>query len=193
MNTVGSTSLTAQACDTFPACVSTSFLVNVVANSPPTNPGLTNQVWSSATAHTYTIPTFTDPNGDAVTYSMSASCTGAMTFNAATPSLTAAVGATSGVYSCTLTADDGYTGGQTTATFTVTIGAGPVQPALTAQTDYVGKALTYAVPACTSPDGFTPVTQTAQNVGQTGITTPWLSFAAGSFTGTPTAAGVYNV
>ena len=69
---------------------------------------------------------------------MSASCTGAMTFNAATPSLTAAVGATSGVYSCTLTANDGYTGGITTATFTVNIDTPPTLAALTAQTIYVG-------------------------------------------------------
>lgn len=136
MNTVGTTSVSATACDAFPACVSTTFNVNVVANSPPVNPGLTNQVWASTIAHTYTIPTFTDANGDTVTYSINAGCNvaGTLVFTASPPSLAQPIGATSGVYSCTLTADDGYTGGQTTALFTVTIGAGPTQTALVPQT-----------------------------------------------------------
>lgn len=67
---------------------------------------------------------------------------------------------------------------------------------MTAQTLYVGQVLSYAVPACTSADGYTPLVQTAMNVGQTGITTPWLSFTGtnpGTFSGTPTATGVFNV
>lgn len=140
MNTPGSYSITVQACDTYPECVSTNFLVNVIANSPPVTTGLTNQVWANTAANTYTIPLFTDANGDTIVYTMNAACSGGtpITFVASPPSISAAIGATSGVYSCSITADDSYTGGQTVVPFTVTIGAGPVQTALVAQTRYVG-------------------------------------------------------
>jgi hypothetical protein len=58
---------------------------------------------------------------------MNAACSGApFTFVAATRTVSAAIGAATGVYTCTITADDTFTNGQGTATFTITVGAGPV-------------------------------------------------------------------
>ena len=83
MNTVGTTSLIAQVCDKNSACITDDFNVVVTPNTAPAPGTLTNQVWVSDTAQSYTFPAFTDAEGDAITYSLS--CTGAgFTFVAAT-------------------------------------------------------------------------------------------------------------
>lgn len=160
--------------------------------------GTTNQLWASTASNSYTIPAFTDADGDTLTYTAATgdqcNATKGITFVPATHTYSVAAGAgTDGVYTCIIQASDGYTGGTNTATFTITIGSGPVQAALVSQNLYVGKPLSYTVTACTSADGYTPLTQTMSNTGQTGITTPWLTFAGGILTGTPTATGVYSL
>ena len=125
MNTIGSTPVTITACDAFPLCASTTLNVVVTANHPPTSNGITNQLWYSTVANSYTVPAFTDIDGDAITYSLTG-CPAGVAFNPATRVVSmAANGVAFGVYACTLTATDGFTGGTTNVPLTITVGAGP--------------------------------------------------------------------
>lgn len=145
------------------------FNVIVTANTAPSSAGLTNQVWTFDSAQSYVFPAFTDAQSDTFTYTGFACVPAAagITMTAATRTISmAASGQAAGTYACTITADDTYTNGVGTGTFSIKVNTKPVQTALVAQTLYKGKAgWTYTATACTDPNGGDTVTQTARNFG----------------------------
>ncbi len=107
--------------------VSTSFTLTVVAPPTPNNnpivvTPISNKSATKGTTWDFTIPagTFTDPDGDALTYSASGYPSG-VSFTPATRAFSGAPSVT-GTFTITVTANDGN-GGTTPTTFTLTVNA----------------------------------------------------------------------
>ncbi|WP_128545721.1 CotH kinase family protein [Larkinella soli] len=141
------------------------------ANQPPTAPTIPELTATVNTAYSTTLPAFTDPNGDALTYTLSTPPAG-LTFNATSRVLSGTPTVT-GPFSLTYTANDGQASTNTTVSLTVNPEVPPAnQPpsaptiapltatvntpfstTLAAFTDPNGDALTYAL--STPPAGLT--------------------------------------
>jgi len=178
---------------------------NALPPSPPTVTSQTgSQTWKLGQAVNFTLPTntFTDPQGQKLTYSATQSNGSALpswlTFNATTGQFTGTVPNTAAGLTLKVTATD-TSGLSVSETFAVTTPA--TAPTLStqtaAQTWKLGQAVNFTLPSNTfvDPQGE-KLTYSAQMVsGSTTSALPsWLSFNAttGQFTGTPpsTATGM---
>ena len=163
----------------------------VIANGNAA-PTVTNPIGTqSATedsAFSFTVPadTFEDVDADTLTYTTS-TLPGWLTFNAGTFSGTP-TSADIGTLSVTVTADDGN-GGTATDTFDIVIANGNAAPTVTnpigTQSATEDSAFSFTVPADTFED------VDADTLTYTTSTLPgWLTFNAGTFSGTPTSADI---
>ena len=189
---LGPYSVTVTASDGRGGTASTSFTITV-ANSAPIAPTIANQTATANTAWSFVAPAFTDPNGDALTYSASG-MPAWMSFNAATRTFSGTAGPV-GNWTITLTASDGSA--QSSASFTVTTPSAP--PVYTAgtlvnQTAQPSQGFSYTIPAntFTDPNGDA-LTYSADGNGA--ALPSWLSFNAATrtFSGTPTTAGTWTI
>ena len=189
---LGVYSVTVTASDGRGGTVSSSFTITV-ANSAPVAPAVPNQTATGGTAWSYTPAAFTDPNGDALTYSASG-LPAWMSFNAATRTFSGTPGVT-GNWTIVYTATDPSGAAASTSFVVTTPSAPPVyNGTLTTQVAAPGVAFTYTVPAgaFTDPNGDA-LTYSADG---NGVALPsWLSFNAATrtFTGTPSAAGSWTI
>jgi len=191
----GTTTYTVTGTDKNSETISDTFTVTVTANSPPVTPGFVNQLFTQGTGGVYTAPAFTDADSDTITYTEGTTvCTTAgITFTAAGPAnsatWTVGAGVAAGTYTCTIQADDGYTGGSVTDTFVIEVDTAPVWTPLADQTTKECDAgLNYPVVSlCTDADAGDTLTLSAVTTGQGAITASWLNFnaATGLFSGTP--------
>jgi predicted extracellular nuclease len=157
------------------------------ANQPPAAPTLTDQTGIVAVPYSYTVPAFTDPESQVITYTIIGVPAGLSADNttlviSGTPTVTE-------ISMVTVVATDAA-GASTTATFGLTINANqpPVAPAVSDQTATVGTAFSYAVPAFTDAENQTLV------YGATGLPSG-LTFdpATRTVSGTPTMAGTLSL
>ncbi|GAA4797439.1 putative Ig domain-containing protein [Lysobacter hankyongensis] len=190
---LGNYTVTVTANDGRGGTVNASFTLTV-ANSAPVAPTINNQTATAGVAWSFTAPAFTDPNGDALTYTASG-LPGWMTFNATTRVFSGMPGVV-GSWSITLTATD-TAGATASRTFTVTTPSTPpvyTPGSLANQTAQPSQAFTYVIPAntFTDPNGDT-LTYSADGNGA--ALPSWLSFNAATrtFSGTPTAAGTWTI
>ena len=161
-------------------------------NRPPTAPMLTDQTATEDEPFSYTVPAFTDPDEDTLTYTATQSNNGALpgwlSFNADTRSLsgTPEEADTPATLTIRITTSDGTE--STSAAFTLTVeevNDAPAVPSIPAQTALEGQSFSYQVPSFVDPEGG-PVTYTA-TLDDGGALPDWLSFTAGTRTlsGTP--------
>jgi hypothetical protein len=157
------------------------------ANQPPIAPTLADQTGIVAVPYSYTVPAFTDSEGQAITYAITGVPAGLSADNttlviSGTPTIT-------GTSTVTVIATD-VAGASTSATFGLTINANqaPVAPTVSDQTATAGTAFSYVVPAFTDPEGQTLVYAAAGLPGA-------LNFdpATRTISGTPDAAGVFSL
>lgn len=147
---LGAYTVTVTAVDGRGGTVSSVFTLTV-ANSAPVAPAIANQTAAAGSAWSFTLPVFTDPNGDALTYTVSGT-PGWMSFNASTRVL----GGTPkevGSWTITVTAND-PAGAAVSKSFTVTTPnvAPVVSVAIPAQSASRNIAWTYQIPAATFSD-----------------------------------------
>jgi len=120
--TAGTYTVTVQANDGKGGVTSASFTLTVYANSAPTAPTIPNQSGTVGTSFSYTVPGFSDPDNDALSYSASGVPAG-LSFNPSTMVISGTP-STAGTYTVTVTANDGR-GGTVSKAFTITIAALP--------------------------------------------------------------------
>jgi large repetitive protein len=189
---LGSYTVTVSASDGRGGSIGTSFTLNVV-NSAPVAPTIPNQTATAGTAWSYTVPAFTDPNGDVLTYSASG-LPAWMSFNATTRVLSGTAGPV-GSWTINITATD-PSGVQANRSFTVTTPSTPpvYNGTLANQAATPSVAFNYTVPAgaFTDPNGDA-LTYSADANGSP--LPAWLSFNAATrtFSGTPTTAGSWII
>ena len=174
-----------------------SFTLKVVLppNRAPTAPTLTDQTATEDNSFSYTVPAFTDPDGDTVTYAATLDDNKALPgWLSFTPSTRIISGTplesdTPSSLTIRITAtDDGEPQKSTSATFTITveeINDPPATPSLTDQTATEDQSFSYTFDAVTDPEGDS-VAYTA-TLDDGGALPTWLSFTSGSraFSGTP--------
>jgi YD repeat-containing protein len=188
VGTNGSYTLTITANDGKGGVTSASFTLNV-ANSAPTAPTIANQSTTAGVSWTYTVPAFTDPNGDALTYSVSG-LPAWMSFNASTRVLSG-MPSTVGSWTITVTATD-PSGAAVSTNFTVTTPnrAPTLVTAIPSFTVGRGQSWSYQVPAGTFTDANgDALTYSAANL-PAGIS---FDAATRTFSGAPTTLGSYTV
>ncbi len=188
-------SLMVTATDTTGYSTSETFTANVVAPPAPTITSQTaNQTWTIGKAVNAVLAwnTFTDPDGEALTYTATqangAALPSWLSFNAATKTFTGTPPMSATGLNITVTATD-VGGSSTSETFSVATPAAP--PVITAQTApqtwTMGKAVNLALAWNTFTDPLNEaMTYTATQAN--GLALPsWLSFNASTktFTGTP--------
>ncbi|WP_162782258.1 putative Ig domain-containing protein, partial [Arenimonas caeni] len=143
-----------RAADEYNKFVDRMFLVSVGPNQAPyVSSPIADKVVQAGNNWSYTVPsgTFTDPNGQTLTYSASGMPSG-MTFNAGTRKFTYN-NAASGTYSITVTANDGA-GGTASDTFILTVNVAPtVANPIPNRSGHSGVAWSYTVPSNTFQDG----------------------------------------
>ncbi|MBD9437279.1 putative Ig domain-containing protein [Pseudoxanthomonas sp. PXM03] len=185
---LGNYSVTVTANDGRGGSVSTSFTLTI-ANSAPVAPSIQNQTAVAGTAWSFLVPSFTDPNGDTLTYSVSG-LPAWMSFNPQTQTLSGTPGAV-GSWTITVTATD-TAGISASQSFTVT--TPNVAPALNIgisnQSFGRNQAWWLPLPANT----FTDVNGDALTYSATGMP-PGVGFDPPNrtFYGTPTALGNYTI
>ncbi|MFZ2754287.1 MAG: putative Ig domain-containing protein [Lysobacteraceae bacterium] len=189
---LGSYTVTVSASDGRGGSIGTSFTLNVV-NSAPVAPTIPNQTATAGAAWSYTVPAFTDPNGDVLTYSASG-LPAWMSFNATTRVLSGTAGPV-GSWTINITATD-PSGVSANRSFTVTTPSTPpvYGGGLSNQSASPGVGFSYTVPAgaFTDPNGDALTYSADAN----GVALPaWLSFNAATrtFSGTPGSAGSWTI
>jgi YD repeat-containing protein len=186
--TAGTTTVTVTANDGHGGVTSKSFTITVQADTAPTAPTIANQTATNGAAWTFTVPAFTDADGDALTYTATGMPPG-LSFNATTRVISGTP-TTNGTYTVTVTANDGR-GGVTPKSFTITVitqaNRAPVLVSLIPDVSTMtGDVFSYNITSHFSdPDG-NPLTYTA--VRTDGQAFPsWLTFSSsGVFSGTVT-------
>ncbi|MGH8076367.1 MAG: putative Ig domain-containing protein, partial [Lysobacter sp.] len=129
----------------------TTLSIAAAPNYAPVAPTLNNQAAGRNQYWAYTIPAFSDANGDALTYSAGGMPTG-ITFNASTRTFSG-YPSVLGAHTLTVTANDGR-GGITNASFVLTVGnTAPVPPSIPTQSTTAGVAWGYTIPAFSDPNG----------------------------------------
>jgi hypothetical protein len=189
----GTHDVTFTALDNGTPAASQTFTIHVIVQAPPVVANtIPNQVGTVGQAFSYTIPsnTFSDPNGDALTLSVSGLPAGLGFANgviSGTPSV-------SGVSTVTVTATDPGSLSVST-TFTITINPVPAmnQPPVVAnmipnQVGTVGQAFSYTIPSNT----FSDPNGDALTLSVSGLPAG-LGFANGVISGTPSVSGVSTV
>ncbi|UFH53705.1 putative Ig domain-containing protein [Spirosoma sp. KNUC1025] len=160
--------------------------VSAIPNLAPVAPAITLPFAIQGQGYNFTIPAFTDPEGQSITYSAT-NLPGWLSFDtqarrlSGTPTQTAS-------YTINVTATDGGNLG-TTVPLVLMTGPNlpPVAPTLITQTAQVNKPLSYTFPAFTDQPG--------QNLTYSANGLPgWLSFNSSTrvFTGTPPQTGNYS-
>ena len=161
-------------------------------NRPPTAPTLTDQTATEDQSFSYTVPAFTDPDANTVTYAAAQSNNSALpiwlsfTPSSRTFSGTPKEADTPATLIIRITASDGTLSSSATFTLTVKeVNDPPAVPSISAQTATEGQSFSYTVPAFVDPEGGS-VTYTATLDGG-GALPGWLSFSASTRTlsGTP--------
>ncbi|MFZ5636354.1 MAG: putative Ig domain-containing protein [Pseudomonadota bacterium] len=159
----------------------------VTVNVAPVAPGIGTVTARQNSAFNYTLPAFSDANGQALSYSVSNLPPG-LSFDAGTRAITGTP-PTPGSWTVTYTANDG-SGGVTSTTFTLTVQANnaPTAPSVGAQAGTINVALSLVLPAFSDAD-YDALSYSVSNL-PTG-----LSFNPGTLTisGTPTATGTWTV
>ena len=161
-------------------------------NRPPTAPALTDQTATEDTSFSYTVPAFTDPDEDTLTYTAAQSNDDSLpdwlsfTPSSRTLSGTPEEADTPASLTIRITASDAAE--STSATFTLTVeevNDSPTAPSIPAQTAVEGQSFSYQAPSFTDPEGDS-VTYNATLDGG-GNLPAWLSFDTEShtFSGTP--------
>ena len=183
----GETSYRARIIATDPSGTAAEGIFDIGVNVAPTAPAIANQTIKSAVAWSFTVPAFSDANGNALTYS-AAGIPAGLTFNTSTRVISGTP-TTAGIYTVTITANDGN-GGVTSNSFTVTVQANtaPTAPAIANQIATTGIAFSYTVPAFSDANGD------ALSYSATGIPAG-LTFNTSTrvISGTPTTVGTYTV
>ncbi|MGH8076658.1 MAG: putative Ig domain-containing protein, partial [Lysobacter sp.] len=168
------------------ASVNTTLTIGAAPNVAPSAPTLSNQSAGRNQFWSYTVPAFSDPNGDPLAYSAGALPAG-VSFNASTRTFSGSPSAL-GTSTLTVTANDGR-GGVTNASFTLTVSnTAPVAPSIATQTTTAGVAWGYTIPAFTDPNGD------ALTYAASGLPA-WMSFTAGSryLSGMPSTVGSWTI
>ncbi|WP_128547663.1 putative Ig domain-containing protein [Larkinella soli] len=189
----GSYTLTYKATDNQNGVGSVDIEVTVAAappNDPPVAPTVASQTATVGQSFTTTLPVFTDPQNQTLTYAVTGSVPG-LNFNASTRVLSGTP-TTAGSYTLTYTATDPR-GASASASVEVTVSEpkpneAPVAPVLTAAGGQVNKAFTLVLPVFTDPEGQ------ALTYSLTG-SVPGLTFNRSTRTlgGTPTTPGAYSL
>ena len=139
--------------------------------------------------------TFTDPQGETLTYSASGLPAG-VTFNASTLTFSGTAPATPGAYTITMTATD-TSGLSASETFTATIPTLPpnAAKAIAAQTWTEDKAVSFAIPSGTFTDPQNEALTYTATLSNGQSLPSWLTLNAttGAFSGTPTATAVLAI
>ncbi len=171
------------------------FTLNVTSAPPnraPTAPTLADQTATEDESFSYTVPAFTDPDGDTLSYTTTQSndstLPGWLSFNSSSLILsgTPLEADTPASLTIRITASDGTK--STSATFTLTVeevNDPPAAPSIPAQTAIEGQSFSYQVPSFVDPEGDS-VTYTA-TLDDGGALPAWLTFDSESHTlsGTP--------
>ena len=181
-----SVSTTTPESNTLNNSATTTTTVNA-ANQPPVAPTFANQTGVVAVPFSYTVPAFTDPEGQALTYAITGVPAGLVADN--TTRVISGTPTTTGVSTVTVVATDPQSA-STAGTFTITINANqpPVASTVANQTATVGVAYSLTMPAFTDPEN-----QTLTYVA-TGVPAP-LTFNPTTrvISGTPSTTGVSTV
>jgi trimeric autotransporter adhesin len=190
-------SIKVTATDTGGASNAETFAVNFAAPSAPVVTAQTaSQVWAMTKAVNFTLAsnTFTDPLGEALTYTASLSNGSALpswlTFNAATRTFTGTVPTNAAGLSIKVTATDAG-GASASETFTVTDPASP--PTITGQTATqtwtLGKSVSFTLASNTFMDPQGETLTYAATLANGSALPSWLAFNAATktFSGTPPA------
>ena len=184
----GSYTVTVTASDGRGGTVSQSFMLDV-ANTGPTAPTIPNQTATAGSNWSYAIPAFTDPNGDALTYTV-IGLPSWMTFTAGTLTLSGSPAAV-GTWTITVTARD-PSNVSVSKSFTVTTPnvAPTVTNAIGTQT--VGRNLpwNFQVPANTFSDVNNDTLTYSVGALPSGIS---FNPATRTFSGTPTVLGNHSL
>ena len=171
------------------------FKLTVTAEPPnraPTAPTLTEQTATEDESFSYTVPAFTDPDEDTLTYTAAQSNNDSLpswlSFNATTRTLsgTPEEADTPATLTISITASDGTLSSSATFTLKVAeVNDPPAVPSIPAQTATEGQAFSYQAPSFIDPEGDS-VTYSATLDGG-GALPSWLSFTASTrtFSGTP--------
>ncbi len=193
----GTTGVTISATDPGNLSATVSFFIQVnssvqVVNLPPTAPMLPNQSVQLGNAIAYTVPAFTDPEGQAIAYMGTISPANGMSFNPMTRVITGTPSAT-GVSMVTIMANDGVNTTNGTFTITVTPQTMGNQPPIVAnaipnQTGTVGVAFSYVIPANT----FSDPNMDALALSASGLPAG-LSLSGSTISGTPGTQGAATV
>ncbi|WP_020606577.1 beta strand repeat-containing protein [Spirosoma spitsbergense] len=190
VNASGTYSVTVTTTDGCPGVASTSVSQDNTAPVATTNP---NQTATVGVAFTYTVNAFTDPDGNALTYSVTGLPANGLSFNAATRVISGTPSA-SGVVGVSVTANDGK-GGTAASSFTITINsAAPVNQApvvanaIAPQSATVGVGFNVTIPANTfsDPNGDALILSVSD-------LPPGLVFVGSTISGTPSMSGVSPV
>ncbi len=161
-------------------------------NRPPTAPSLAGQTATEDTSFSYTVPAFTDPDGDTLTYTADQSNDDSLPswlgFNTGTRALsgTPEEANTPATLTIRVTASDGTLSSSATFTLTVEeVNDAPTAPSIPAQTANEGQPFSYQTPSFVDPEGDS-VTYTA-TLDDGGELPAWLAFDPEShtFSGTP--------
>ncbi|GEM_PF-627175 len=177
---LGAYTVTVTAADGRGGTVSKAFTL-IVANSAPTAPAIANQTATAGAAWSFTVPAFTDPNGDALTYTVSG-LPSWMSFNATTRVLSGTSTAV-GSWTVTVTATD-PAGASVSKAFTVTTpNTAPVAGTIPAQSMARNVASSLSVAGY-----FTDANGDALTFTATGLPAGLAISTAGVISGTPTAA-----
>lgn len=161
--------------------------IGAIPNLPPTAPTMTLPAAAIGEVFSYTVPAFSDPEGQLLTYTITG-LPAWLSFDPVTRVL-AGIPTQSGSYTLTAKATDP---GSLTASVTSLLVAGPnqspVPPVLTAQFAELNSPFSYTVPAFTDPEGKS---LTYSVTGLPG----WLSFNTTTrvLSGTPTQPASYTL
>ncbi|GAB3890388.1 putative Ig domain-containing protein [Spirosoma agri] len=156
----------------------------VPANQPPVAPGFTNQTGIVAVPFSYTVPAFTDPENQPLSYTITNLPTGLTADNASR--IISGTPTTGGTSTVTIVASDPQSA-TTAGTFTITINANaaPTPAIVSNQTATVGVAFSYTIPT------FTDSENQSLTYAAMGLPAP-LTFdpATRIISGTPSTTGV---
>ncbi len=177
-------------------------MVNITGNTAPTFEPYTFPTLTKDMAHPVTLPAATDPDGDALNYSISGSLPAGLRASAAgdTPLTIQGTPTAVGTSSVTYMASDGR-GGEATLALTITVNPAPEKPdepdpgAPNAPTGLMAttNANNTVTLTWTEPNGATSYIVEVKTVGATTTTTDTIQGSASSHTTGVLSAGTYTI
>ncbi|WP_128548857.1 putative Ig domain-containing protein, partial [Larkinella soli] len=168
-------------------------LAGTPTNQPPTAPAAPTLTATVNSAYSVTLPTFTDPNGDPLTYALTGTLPSGVSFNAQTRVLSGTPTQT-GTFNLTYSATDNKNA-KTDLAVTLTVAASqqtnqpPTAPFVPALVATANQAYSTTLPVFTDPNGD-PLTYALTGTLPSGV-----SFNAQTrvLSGTPTQTGTFNL